>query len=436
MKRLTKAEFDLAIHKGLGRVYFHVKEYGDIDVRDQILNALIYNLVYDNQSEGGRADWLYSIIELTNNEAFYEDEILKNLPNVKSDWDANQLFNLLMQFAKRGSYKAKKALYEKFDSQDFNESWNGGDQIIEVDGINGFLHVAERIGKRFIEDEEAFWEDDFMFTEVKDRFGAEKVIEAINKQIENSEYLRTYFNKITKFEARKSETKEQRVEKFRQEYPLEGMLINLELEESHFPYSLFGRHAIEEDILTTFNLLKSETRKPQLLKLLSVFRGRKLPDLIDNVFNYVFDTDEDLSLAAISALSSSQNEKIHKLALEILNQSNWQRRASGIELLVNNYQSGDNIKIEELLNSVPSISDRDMVHNVVFDLVKLSEKNNSSEMNQILLWIYENSPCMNCRCKSVELLLINKALPEEVLEECMYDGDEEIREIAQKANKF
>ena len=73
---------------------------------------------------------------------------------------------------------------------------------------------------------------------------------------------------------------------------------------------------------------------------------------------------------------------------------------------------------------------------LVFDLVELCEKNKFSEMNQILLWFYENSPCMDCRGKGVKMLLENSALTEAMLIECLDDGDSEIRELALQAKNI
>lgn len=188
------------------------------------------------------------IIELTNRQAYYEDEILKNIGNVQSDWDLDQLLNLLKEFGKRGSLKSKKALYDTFDAQGCNESWIGGEQIIEVDGIDGFLHVAEIIGRRMAKEEE-YWENNFMLEDVKEKFGTAAVETAIEERKRTSENIRTYFARIKTYNYGSRETKEQRIERMRKEYPLQKLLPELEKDESHFPFALFGRNATDEDLL-------------------------------------------------------------------------------------------------------------------------------------------------------------------------------------------
>ncbi len=44
--KLSREQFDSAIRKGLGRAYLYVREHGDAEVRDILLNALTHNLVY------------------------------------------------------------------------------------------------------------------------------------------------------------------------------------------------------------------------------------------------------------------------------------------------------------------------------------------------------------------------------------------------------
>jgi hypothetical protein len=137
MKRLTKEEFNSAIQKGLGRAYLHVLEYGDENIRDSLQNAIVHNLVYDVQCEGGRADWLFSILNNTKHLSHYEEYLLSKLGTIEKDWDRDQAFELLYHFARNGSRSAREKLYQEFDKQQQNESWIDGEQIVELDGVKG-----------------------------------------------------------------------------------------------------------------------------------------------------------------------------------------------------------------------------------------------------------------------------------------------------------
>ncbi|TKJ35772.1 MAG: hypothetical protein CEE38_14290 [Planctomycetes bacterium B3_Pla] len=437
MKKLTKEEFDRAINKGLGRAFLDVKEYGDKDVKSLLLNAILRNLVYDNQSEGGRAKWLFSVLEYTDDISYYERALLENLSNCESIWDTDQALDLLLEFAKRGSDRARKELYRKFDAQKFNESWIGSEQIIELDGIDGFLHVAETIGRRLREDE-GYWEDDFLLNKVKDRFGDEAIRKTIDIKLQTSKNLRAYIERITRFESGKSGSKEEIDERIRKQFTLERILADIENAKGEFPgrYAIFGKSALDDDIQRVFDEFRREERTPQLIRFLWIFSRRKLPELLPKVFELALNEDNELSFAAISALSNSIDSKIHNVGEKVLRQKDWERAASGFELLIRNYRNGDNEEIEKILKRIPATAVRDKIHRVVSDLVELCRNNDSEQLNDVMEWIYENSPCMNCRGEAVKLLIANKALSDCILNECLVDGSEKIREIAEREKSF
>ena len=67
MTHLTLEKFCDALDKGLGRAVIQVREQGQDNLGDDILNACLHNLAYDPQCEGDHADWMLEIVELTGN---------------------------------------------------------------------------------------------------------------------------------------------------------------------------------------------------------------------------------------------------------------------------------------------------------------------------------------------------------------------------------
>ena len=133
MTHLTLEKFCDAIQKGLGRAVIQVREQSQDNAGDAILHACLHNLAYDPQCEGDRADWMLEIVELTNNEQLYHQRILEALPDATDFWDAQQLIELAAALARRGFPRARRAIYDKFELQQFNESWLGGRQIVELE---------------------------------------------------------------------------------------------------------------------------------------------------------------------------------------------------------------------------------------------------------------------------------------------------------------
>jgi len=163
-------EFEAAITKGLGRAYQYVVKHGDSHelVRHWLEKACVENLAYDPQCEGDRCKWLYRILEQTSNLKHYQDFLIKELSSVNnasdSTWDINHQYGLLKLFSEHGSSDARDLLYKHFSKNLrtlYNESWVGGSQIIDLDGLEGFLFVVKVIGEK-LSTVEDFSEDDYL----------------------------------------------------------------------------------------------------------------------------------------------------------------------------------------------------------------------------------------------------------------------------------
>jgi len=50
-----------------------------------------------------------------------------------------------------------------------------------------------------------------------------------------------------------------------------------------------------------------------------------------------------------------------------------------------------------------------------------------------MTFVYEHTPCSPCRARAVELLLEPDIMPRELLAECRFDANEEIRGMARQA---
>ena len=144
--------FSDLLQKGLGRTFDFIKSQDKLKIRETLLNACLHDLRYDSQSESSRAEWLFELINLTEDSEFYRENIFEALPKTNEIWDLSQLYNLVFIWAKQGNLEAKELIYQTFKQQDFSESWLGGEQIIALDGIEGLLAIAEIVGERLLQD--------------------------------------------------------------------------------------------------------------------------------------------------------------------------------------------------------------------------------------------------------------------------------------------
>ncbi len=427
---MKNIHFNKAFEHGLGRAYIYVKESGDAAVRDIILRHCIKNPCYDTQGESSRAQWLMSVIDLCDDPKYYTEKIIENVSLANDDRDLSQLYDLCLILAKRGNKFAEKAIYDRFDKQEFNEAWLGGDQIIELHGLEGLTHVAKIIGRRMLNDN-GYW-DGCTYDYACELLGKEKVdkyfVQLANTDPSITAYLKDS-HEICKLWSKpsKKDAAEKVRDRTRKELPLAKIRTFIEEGNSHPSRCLrFGRYATDEEINILYKILLKEEREDQLIRGLWVFRSRELPTLDEKIFSLIKSSREDLRLAAIAALMHTSHPRVREIAISLYNAEDVNRFVEGIDLFVNNYQLGDHRYIERALIEN---DDKNILFSICYDILKVYEENPEKGMLKCLLWVYENNPCAHCREKSIELLIENNILPASIKDECQFDCSEDIKKI-------
>src|SRR5262249_17310627 len=127
----------------------------------------------------------------------YHDAILDAIPDSPDSWDGYQLLYFAVNFALQGDEEARRALYDKFDRQEFREPFMGASQIIDLDGFDGMLHVAEVLGARILSEPD-FRENDDLLWELYEEHGKDVVMAKLKAAAESNENVRAYFDEISK----------------------------------------------------------------------------------------------------------------------------------------------------------------------------------------------------------------------------------------------
>ncbi len=427
MEPLTRAEARAALRKGQGRVVLHLGEHGAAGLRDEILEACLHSLTYDPQCEGSRADWLLSLIDLTGDEDFYCERILEALPSSAEFWDVDQLLDLALAFARRGCTRARDALYRKFARQQFPEDWLGGQQIVALDGVAGMLHVAEVFGARRLDDPD-FWVDDSLLAEACEQCGAEAVMAALHDRAQSSAGVRAYRDGIAALRA----TRQTATPSRRPTRTTDEILADIDSAAGEYPghYIHFGRHASVEDLERVFERLLGESRRDQLLRCLWVFRRRVPPRLDGRLFALAESSDEQLQRAALAALAQSQDGGVRELGIRLLRDQPNAIARGAIALFQRNYVPGDQEVIESAL-FVPGNGEAS--HSIGFDILDFAGRQPDPELARCLEWVYEHTPCSNCRGKALEALRARERAPAGLLREAAWDCAEDTRSEARAA---
>jgi hypothetical protein len=427
MKPLTRAEVRAALRKGQGRIVLHLREHGTAPIEDELLEACLHSLAYDAQCEGTRAEWLMELLDLTGNTAFYRDRILEALPGATEFWDVPQLLGLALEFARRGSSQARAALYETFDRQQFHEEWLGGEQIVALDGVAGMLHVAEVVGTRLSGDPEG-WVDGSVLSLACEQCGEEPVMAALRARAQDCPAVRAYLDSIASLKARHHAA----ASAARTVKNVDQILADIEAATGPFrgQFIAFGRTAGALDLERVFDRLLVESRQEQLLRCLWVFRRRALPRLDGRLFALAEGTDRELQEAALAALAASQAGSIRDLGLRLLRTDPETITRGALTLFRKNYAPGDHAAIEAVL---VNLEEDGATHGIGFDLLDVAESQPDPELASCLNWVYERTPCSNCRWVALRELLKRERASAEMLREAAWDCAEDTRALAREA---
>ena len=102
-------------------------------------------------------------------------------------------------------------------------------------------------------------------------------------------------------------------------------------------------------------------------------------------------------------------------------------------LLVTNYLPEDGKLLETLLRERIEGRDWDAVHAAGLDTVRAFAKNSGiPHPKHLLPLLYAYNPCSCCRESVLTYLSRHRRLTKEMLEECLYDSNEDIRRMAEK----
>ena len=146
-----------ALQKGLGRAVMWAKA-GLLD-NNILLEGCLHDQRFDKVCEPLRAEWLWSMIQLTDNTGPFRTPILSALRSLEESTSIRQLCALAYQYASHGDDAFRSQLYEIVKTTPIADSpWLGESEIVALDGDEAILFAAEIRGKRLqCNDEE--WDD-------------------------------------------------------------------------------------------------------------------------------------------------------------------------------------------------------------------------------------------------------------------------------------
>jgi hypothetical protein len=140
---------------------------------------------------------------------------------------------------------------------------------------------------------------------------------------------------------------------------------------------------------------------------------------------------EALSRTAWQALENLRHPAIRDFAHD--NNAKGNRTVENFSLLVTNYIPEDAMLLESLLKELIAKKNWDEIHAAGMDVYRAFRVDSVIPHPQHLLpLLYEYNPCSYCRESALVYMSKHRMLTKEVLEECQYDSNYDIRRMAAK----
>lgn len=442
LSELSLKAFENAIKKGQGRALYHALTFGIEEVADILLNACTFNQIYDAQCESPRARWLLRMFHDTPFFPHFSQAIIEALHKAEDFWDIQQLCGLAEALAQHGDDAARQALQstvlKHLGGQDL-----GTNEWINLEGVEGLLEVAQLNGQRYLSDPD-YLIDDSLLLDFSDDPRLESFTQSLlhHAQEDNAisayvEYLkqREQFPPFKTREVRNaSELESIQRKRMRESRSVATILEDAKAKRGTIPgrYAIFGKFAAtREELEELFLALINEPDGEVCLRLLWVFSLTPLPRLDNRLWGWVNHSDDELRWASLRALSHIQSDEVHKYARAKL-KAGWilGTDVSVIALLRHNFEPDDGVLLFQALELLQPSWDE--IHEMGYYILAVSAQQRHPSLGQALHWLYENTPCSNCRRDAVKELQQLGLLSKDILLECLYDADEELRSIAQE----
>lgn len=412
-----------ALRKGLGRA-MQWAIGGRLD-DEPLLEACLHDQRFDGQVEDSRGDWLWKMVQAVGAAERFRVPILHALYDLSDSRSATQVCELARCYAKQGDEAFRSQLYEIVAKRPFEDTpWLGEEEIIAVDGEQGFLFAA-RVRGRLLSGRDWEWDDDYLIHLAADRFGEGRVSALLEASSDAA--IRRFREgwQRDKQEKKERESLPSHRERMRAT-PVEAVFQAAQSEDKCFWFRGWGLQADESDLQAVLQRLWTVPNPSVLAKMLRIFSGRALPEFDARLIDLCRHEDEEVQRWALRALKENEHPLIQDFARTELRSG--VQDGSVVALFIKNYRKGDEYLI---LESMDFTEDECELHWLLMDVIKVLEKNPEADCFPLGVIAYASTPCENCRFYAARLLHNQQVAPKWLSEECRYDSCKDCRELAE-----
>ncbi|MBE1446166.1 hypothetical protein [Paenibacillus sp. OAS669] len=432
VRKLTKTQFKEAFKRGLGNSYIELKESNNREkYKDIVLWSCLHNTCYDMQCEGGRGIFLYDAICLFEDRSFFEEAIIQKFMQKNLDtWLFDQLCELLYLFSVDGSVRARESLYEKYNTlfgflshranrlERDNFEWLCV-WLTSLDGFPAFKSIVKQLGEYLLRNRDVL-NMDWFYSNAKNKFGDKRVDTFLQNNAIKFDYVKAFLNSVSRTTIQNrqsidSPTLEELIEASREKRS-RGLALR------------FAKIASEDDLIKLARYSMEETNFEIKLELLWTFRKVRFPLDEQFIFELAESDNQSIRDVAFEIMRHLPSDRIHDFAINLLKQK--KELANALTLLCYCYKSEDETVLLEGIQSLTVSYDEGEWHGVFMSVEDLLDKRSVKINPSVYIYMYRQTLCSYCRHTLIQGMSKRKVLPQEILEECLYDSYEDTRKFA------
>lgn len=380
------------------------------DVRDALLAAAVVCGVFDPQVEGLPAEWFADLIERAG-----MVESLIGCSSGPSHWDRQWRCALLAELVKRGHARAREALYGACGPTEYG-GLHASFEIVELDGPAGLVFVAERAGALAQVDPD-FDLNDGLVLQFDTEHGDGAANSLLSPLAATNSAIAAYLARLSEGEAKFSNA-------MRAPRPSVEEVVETirDSQRVHFWLAGWARDADPEDLETVVRLAITESRSLVIENALRCLNGSRALPLKPEMLPLVRHHEPAVREFAARTLGRHIDPAVREVGLAVLRDDT----STGLELLRRNAHREDTAVLVERLEPIADVCAQ---HAVAFDVLQLLEGIPDIREPALALYVYEMSPCQNCRGSAVRHLLAWEACPDWLRSEGHFDASEEVRSL-------
>lgn len=431
---MTKKQFLFAIQRGLGRGILAVKENPQ-KFRDLVLKYCTKNFCFDTQCEGVRAWYTYQMISCyEDTDTFVKIIAHKFLSPKSKGWLLCYLSELLAYFAKDGSAGAKSALWTKYDQlyqilASRQRAPKRGYYFAERDDFESlcinlsydfdiYRRIAKDIGSLYLT--KSFYHGffDSLYSCNERKYNA-----LLKKEAKNCPEIKRYIEVELAEKRRFKESCAKRRNNNRplSEYSGYALSWQLKREDASVVEEYANRYLNEPDAKKRAEALHAFVCCP--------FPFDPTPIIEDTGSQ-----EEELRDMALRVLEKNRHPFIREFALQQLEVD----FENALSILIRNYLPEDEEWLYRFISELKiDYEENTMWHSYHFDIQDLFDKEDGIDNppKRFLPLIYEQTLCSCCRMRTLKCMGKLRILTPAILNECLYDSDEDIRKYAEEKLK-